>query len=297
MSRRHLPPLNALRIFETAARAQSLSAAAEELSITHGAVSRQIAQLEQWLGQPLFVRQGQRNVATDHARAFAAEISAAFDRIDDAAVRFGKTPQARLVRVNAQTTLAMRWLIPHLPAFHAAHPDVQVTVATSSGADTTLRSGFNVALRTDPGARPQWQGFDKLTLFTERATVVAAPGLLANQPLRRLGDLARHVFIATETRVGDWDAWLEQVGQPTLRPLRFQRFDHYHVSLQAVLDGLGLGIGSTPTLDRELAAGRLVMPFPDQQMTGATYAALVPRDGDKPRHLRDFLDWLQTLAR
>ncbi|MFJ2991442.1 LysR substrate-binding domain-containing protein [Pandoraea sp. NPDC087047] len=292
MSRRQLPPLHALRVFETAARAESLSAAAQELSITHGAVSRQIALLEDWLGQTLFVRQGQRNVATDHARAFAAEISAAFDRIGDAALRFGKAPQTRVVRVNAQTTLAMHWLIARLPAFHAAHPDVQIVVTTSSSADPAFRGGFDVAIRRDPPPRPEWQPYEKSVLFTERASVVAAPSLLASLPLSELKDLARHTFVATQTRVGAWEDWLSAAGVPALRPVRFHRFDHYHVSLQAVVDGLGLGIGCTPTLDRELAGGRLVMPFPEIQVDGATYVTLVPRDADKSAPLREFLAWV-----
>ncbi|APD13503.1 LysR substrate-binding domain-containing protein [Pandoraea pulmonicola] len=297
MSRRQLPPLHALRVFETAARAESLSAAAQELSITHGAVSRQIALLEGWLGQRLFVRQGQRNVATDHARAFAAEISDAFDRIGDAALRFGKAPRTRLVRVNAQTSLAMHWLIARLPAFHAEHPDVQVVVTTSSSADPAFRGGFDVAIRRDPPPRPEWQPYEKTTLFTERASVIAAPALLHALPLRRLKDLAKHTFVATQTRVGAWEDWLSAAGMPTLRPVRFHRFDHYHVSLQAVIDGLGVGIGSTPTLARELAAGRLVMPFPEIQMDGATYVTLVPRDADKSQPLRDFLTWVHDAAR
>ncbi|VVE13095.1 LysR family transcriptional regulator [Pandoraea iniqua] len=296
MSRRQLPPLNALRVFETAARAPSLSAAAQELSITHGAVSRQIALLEDWLGQQLFVRQGQRNVATDHARAFAAEISAAFDRIGDAALRFGKAPQTRTVRVNAQTTLAMHWLMARLPAFHAAHPDVQIVVTTSSSADPAFRGGFDVAIRRDPPPGAEWQPYEKTPLFTERASVVASPSLLQTQPLRRLKDLAKHAFVATQTRVGAWEDWLNAAGVPEVRPVRFHRFDHYHVSLQAVFDGLGIGIGCTPTLDRELASGRLVMPFPEIQAGGATYVTLVPRDADKSRPLHDFLAWVHEAA-
>jgi DNA-binding transcriptional LysR family regulator len=96
--------------------------------------------------------------------------------------------------------------------------------------------------------------------------------------------------------VGAWEDWLNAAGVPALRPVRFDRFDHYHVSLQAVLDGLGLGIGCTPTLDRELAAGRLTLPFAEIQVDGATYVTLVPRDADKSRALRDFLTWVHDTA-
>ena len=293
---RHLPPLNALRVFETAALAQSFTAAATELNITHGAVSRQIKLLEERLGQQLFVRQGQRSVATDHARAFAVELSAAFDRIGDAALRFGKSPRSRVVRVNAQTTLAMRWLIPRLPEFHALHPDVDVVLTTASSAEPGFRASFDVAIRRDPETAPEYRHFSKTPLFSEWRTVIAAPALLARQPLHRLASLARHTFIATATRAGDWEAWLAAAGRESLRPARFLRFDHFHVSLQAIVDGLGVGIGTLPTLSRDVAQGRLMLPFPELRVAAAGYVALVPMDADKSRQLHDFLAWLTAVA-
>src|ERR1700712_572909 len=107
--RQKLPPLNALRIFEVAARAGSYSAAAKESNLTHGAVSRQIATLEEWLGQPLFFRDGQSMAAAPHARALAREITAAFDHIADAAERYGKSRHLKVIRVSASATVAMRW--------------------------------------------------------------------------------------------------------------------------------------------------------------------------------------------
>ncbi|WP_413737567.1 LysR substrate-binding domain-containing protein [Sodalis sp. RH21] len=295
MKKRHLPPLNALRIFETAARSSSLSAAAEELGITHGAVSRQISLLEDWLGQPLFMRQGQRSVATEHARAFAAEIGASFDRIGDAAVRFGRTPATRVVKVNTQTTLAMRWLIPRLPAFHALHPEIEVAVATSNSTETKSLAGFDVLIRTEPLDKPEWRYFDKRPLFQEQLTLVAAPALLIGQPLHGLEDLAKLVFVSSQTRVGEWERWLEAAGIGELRPRRFQRFDHYHVSLQAIVDGLGVGIGGLPTLAHDIKQGRLVAPFPIA-VKGSSYAIWVPPDVDKSRPLGEFLQWLEGEA-
>lgn len=294
MKKRHLPPLNALRLFETAARASSLSAAAEELGITHGAVSRQIGLLEDWLGQPLFVRQGQRNVATEHARAFAAEISAAFDRISDASVRFGKTPRTRVVKVNAQTTFATRWLIPRLPAFHALHPDIEVSVATWNSSETRSLIGFDVLIRKGPPDKPEWRYFDRRSLFGENLTLIASPALLARQPLDHLADLARHVFVSSQTRAGEWERWLEAASIDELRPLRFQRFDHYHVSLQAIVDGLGVGVGGLPTLMHDVEQGRLVTPFPDLLVAGEQYTVLVPPDVDKSVPLHAFLAWIDS---
>lgn len=293
---RYLPPLNALRIFETAARAESFTAAASELHITHGAVSRQIKLLEERLGRQLFVRQGKRSVATDHARAFALEIGALFDRMGDATLRFGKSPRSRVVRVNAQTTLAMRWLIPRLPGFYALHPDVEVVLATASSADPGFRGSFDVAIRRDPGAAPEFRHFGKTPLFSEWRTVIAAPSLLERKPLQRVSALARHTFIATATRAGDWEAWLTAAGRESLRPASVLRFDHFHVSLQAIVDGLGIGIGTLPTLSRDLTQGRLTLPFPEIRVAGADYVALMPAAADGSRQVQEFLAWLAAAA-
>ncbi|SDG69287.1 LysR substrate-binding domain-containing protein [Propionivibrio dicarboxylicus] len=293
MAKRHLPPLNALRIFETAARARSLSEAARELGLTHGAVSRQIQLLEDWLGQPLFQKHGQRSVATDHARAFAAEISAAFDRIGDAAIRFGKTPHTRVLRINAQTTFAVRWLIPRLQGFHEKHPDIEIAVATSNTGDAAQGQRVDVLIRREPLDRPEWRHFDALPLFEEQLRLVAAPDFVARTGLNQLDDLRQVSFVTSETRVGEWERWLEALGIADLRPARFRRFDHYHVAVQAVIDGLGVGIGGFPTLGNELAQGRLVTPFPGSAK-GATYVALVPKDADKTQALQCFLAWLQA---
>ncbi|MFL9926669.1 LysR substrate-binding domain-containing protein [Herbaspirillum lusitanum] len=295
MKKRHLPPLNALRIFETAARASSLSAAAEELGITHSAVSRQISLLEDWLGQPLFRRQGQRSVATEHARAFAAEISSAFDLLGDAAVRFGKTPSTRVVKVNSQTTFAMHWLIPRLPAFHERYPDIEVSVTTSNSAETKGLVGFDVLIRRDALDRPEWRYFERRPLFEEQLSLIAAPALLKRNPLEQLEDLGRQVCVSSHTRVGEWERWLQAAGVAELRPRRFQRFDHYHVSLQAIVDGLGVGVGGLPTLAHDVQLGRLVLPFA-VTAKGSSYSAWVPPDADKSLPLREFLDWLERAA-
>jgi len=295
MKKRNLPPLNALRLFETAAHSSSLSAAAEELGITHGAVSRQIKLLEEWLGQPLFERQGQRSVAAEHARAFAAEISAAFDIISDASIRFGKTQNTRVIRVNAQTTLAMHWLIPRLPEFHSRNPDIEVLVSTSNSSEVKGLSGFDVLIRREPLDKPEWRYFDKRPLFEEQLTLLAAPKLLSKQSLAGPEDLATHVFVTSHTRVGEWERWMKIARIEALRPLRFQRFEHNYISLQAVIDGVGVGIGGLPTLGHDVKEKRLLAPFP-VEVKGSKYVALIAPDVDKSSAFNLFLEWLEQEA-
>ena len=288
-----LPPLNALRVFEVTARAGSYTEAARELHLTHGAISRQIQLLEEALGQPLFRKEGQRMVATGHAKAFAREISAAFDHISDAARRYGKQASTKVIRVNAPATLAMRWLIPQLPSFRGRHPQVEVRISTAFSNDPVLRGSFDVGIRRSADDRAQ---FEVLPLLAEQTTVIASPAYLKQRKVRKPADLAQAVWLSTESRPGDWENWLASAGCAELRPAQTLRFDHFFVTLQAVVDGMGLGIGPFPTLDSDLESGRIVTPFPKLISRGSEYFALVPRDSDKPKFLRDFLEWLQGLA-
>jgi LysR family transcriptional regulator, glycine cleavage system transcriptional activator len=284
-----LPPLNALRVFEVTARASSFTEAARELNLTHGAVSRQIQLLEQALGQPLFRKEGQRMVATSHGKAFAREISAAFDHIQDAAARYGKRASSKVIRINAPATFAMRWLIPMMQKFRAKNPDVDVRVSTAFSNEPFLKGSFDLAIRRSPGEQTQ---FETEPLFREWSTVIASPQLLKKHTLRKPADLAKATLLSTESRPGDWERWLGLAGVSALRPAHDLRFDHYFVTLQAIIDGMGVGIGPFPTLDADLAAGRIAIPFPKIRAPGDTYYCLVPRDSDKPRHLRLFQEWL-----
>ena len=284
-----LPPLTALRAFEVAARTGSFTAAAHELGVTHGAVSKQIQALEQWLGQTLFVRSGQRMAPTLHGRAFAREISEAFDRIADAARRYGSISATQVLRVNAPATFAMRWLIPRLPRFYARFPKVEVRISTSSALDESLRGSFDLAIRRGP---QPWEQHSATRFLDESNTVVASPALLKRQSLRKLADLAKHTILSTESRPGDWEEWLMAAGYTGPPPARQQRYDHYFVTLLATIDGFGLAIGPMPVLAQDVQLGRLCTPFPNITVHRPSYFVLTPFDADKPPAMQAFIDWL-----
>jgi LysR family glycine cleavage system transcriptional activator len=289
---RRLPPLNALRVFEVAARTGSYVKAGTELGLTHGAVSRQITALETWLGQRLFVRTGRRMTATPAARVFAAEVSLSFDRMSAAAEACGRPSVRRILRVNAPTTLAMRWLIPRLEQFHAGRPDVEVAVTTATTLHDELRGGFDIAIRRGTAEQAMWPQYRVVHILSEADTLIVSPALHERAPLRRPADVAGHVLLGTETRPGDWTDWLERAGLSLGAEQRRRVFDHFFVTLQAVADGLGIGIGPLPALQADVDARRLLAPFPDIRVPRTGYVALVPFDADKTSSLTTFIDWL-----
>ena len=289
---RRLLPLNALRVFEVAARTGSYTAAAGELGLTHGAVSRQIALLEAWLGQRLFLRAGRSMVATPMARVFAAEVSLSFDRLIAAAEACGRPGARRILRISAPTSFASRWLIPRLERFHDAHPHVEVAVTTVSTVHEELRGGFDLAVRRGSARDGAWPQHRATAILDDVDTLIMSPALFARRPILVPADIADHLQLASETRPGDWIDWLEQAGLSHLAGRRRQVFDHFFVTLQAVVDGLGTGIGPFPMLDNDLAAGRIVTPFPEIRVPRTGYVALVPFDADKSAPLQGFVDWL-----
>ncbi len=293
---RRLPPLNTLRVFEVAARTGSYAEAGVELGLTHGAVSRQIAALETWLGQRLFVRVGRRMTATPAARAFVSEVSLSFDRMSIASEAFGHPSVRHVLRVSAPTTFSIRWLSPRLERFHALRPDVEVVVTTVTTLHDELRGGFDVAIRRGLAEQSSWPQYRAVPLLDEADTLIASPALLERVPLCELKDITNHVLLGSETRPGDWSDWLERAGVPQRAEQRRRLFDHFFVTLQAVADGFGIGVGPLPVLQADLASGRLVTPFPSILMPRAGYVALIPFDANKTSSLSAFIDWLVAEA-
>jgi LysR family transcriptional regulator, glycine cleavage system transcriptional activator len=289
---RRLPPLNALRVFEVAARTASYAEAGAELGLTHGAVSRQIAALETWLGQRLFVRRGRRMTATPAARAFAAEVSLSFDRMSIAAEACGRPSVRRILRVNAPTTLAMRWLIPRLDRFHAERPEVEVVVTTATTLQDDLRGGFDIAIRRGVAEQSIWPQYRAVHFLNEADTLIVSPALHARVPLHQPADVVKHVLLGSETRPGDWTDWMERAGLSLSHQQRRRVFDHFFVTLQALVDGLGVGVGPFPILQADLAAQRLVTPFPTIFVPRTGYVVLTPFDANKTPSLKAFIDWL-----
>lgn len=284
-----IPPLPALKAFLAACRAGSYTGAAEELCVTHGAISRQIQILEQWLGQKLFERAGQRMVPTSHALAFALEVSQALERIDDAAQRYGKGSATMLLRVSAPATFAMRWLIPQLSDFHERHPGMLIQVQTATTQQISLAGSFDLAIRRGP---TQNERFSAQPFLDEWLTLIAAPSLLQRLPLNALSDLQGHLLLETETRPGDWQQWLHAAGYTENGKSQRQRFDHFYVTYTALIDGLGLGVGPMPTLEHDVALGRLALPFPHIRTPARRYYSLTPAGVPKTLIHRKFEDWL-----
>ncbi|QRE75714.1 transcriptional regulator GcvA [Methylobacterium aquaticum] len=290
---RRLPPLNALKAFEAAGRHGSFTLAAEELRVTHGAVSRHVQALEAWLGVPLFVRHNRRVVLTEAGRSYLAEIGAALDRVALATARQLERGQARILHVNTLATFTLRWLIPRLHAFQRAHPAIEVRLTTSTVPLAELAGPYDVAIRGGPDSRPGHVGQEFLT---EERIPVCSPALLERLPLDNPSQLARHTLLHAATLPGIWPHWLAAAGVPDLEPQASITLEHVYLTLQAALDGLGVAMGPTRLVADDVAAGRLMLPFAGPALPARSYYTYVPEARRDDPVVRAFCEWLATTA-
>ena len=298
LRRRDLPPLNAVRAFEAAARHGSFKDAAAELGVTHGAISQQVRLLEEWLGPPaLFRRLSRRVVITPSGKALLAEFSPALDRIATATQhhrgRRGESPAA-VLRVNALATFSLRWLLPRLTLFRAERPDIEVRLTTSNDPLDALPEPFDVVIRGGPDT---FDGFASRLLLSERRLPVCKPSLVEELPLRHAADLSQHTLLHVSTMPGLWRDWFAAAGHAGMEPASSLTFDHFYLTIQAAIDGLGVAMGPTALVADDLAAGRLVRPFPAVSLPARSYFAYLPEAHRDDPLITVFCDWLEQQGR
>lgn len=288
---RSLPPFPALRAFEAAARHNSFTAAAAELHVTHGAISRQVAALEAWVGVQVFHRHGKRVALTEDGRRYLGAVQGAFESIARATAELRDTGVVHVLRVNALPTFAMKWLLPRLSQFQRLAPNVELRLATSNAPVETL-DAFDVAVRRGPA---HWPDCASRYFLDETELPVCSPALLKRAPIQCANDLTRHVLLHSDTRPDAWRTWLAAAGV-TAKCRKKQSFDHFYLALQAAEDGLGVALGPLPLLDDELASGRLVAPLAGPHLDARGYWWVARREVADVPVVAQFCRWLEEQA-
>jgi LysR family transcriptional regulator, glycine cleavage system transcriptional activator len=290
---RRLPPLNALRAFEAAARLGSFKRAAAELHVTHGAVSRHVQLLEHWLGTPMFRRLNRRVLLTDAGNAYLAEVSAAFDRVALATNHHVARGRTRFLRVSATATLTLRWLIPRLSSFQLSNPAIEVRLTTSNEPVEALDEPFDLIIRR---GSEEVAGYRIVWSLAEYRIPVCSPKLLARVPIGCILDLEKHTLLHSTSRPTVWSDWLKAGGVSDLKQQHSLVFEHNYQTLQAALDGLGVALASSALIDDDVAAGRLVMPLRGPKLPAEGYCAYLPKTKLNDPTVVTFCEWLQRIG-
>ncbi|WP_408597617.1 transcriptional regulator GcvA [Limnohabitans sp.] len=287
---RKLPPLNAVRAFEAAARHVSFTKAAKELFVTHGAVSKQVAVLEAWLSTPLFNRSQSQLSLTDAGRTFLTAVTPALDRIAVTAMQLVEQAEPTALRINAPPTFTMRWLIPRISAFQKRRGGVEVKLTTSTAPVNFEERGYDVAIR---GAHEPLPGMVSVPFMTETIVPICHPDLLEGGRLKDPVDLAQHTLISYDTEPLNWAEWLALAQVPqTQQPSKSLQFEQMYFALQAAAEGLGLVLVPLFLVADDVIAGRLCAPFGLRVARQRRYFANSPLGAAQNPVIESFSDWL-----
>jgi len=288
MSQR-LPPLSALRAFASAGRYLSFQRAASELSVTPTAISHQIKRLEEDLGVALFRRLTRKLQLTEAGRALLPEVASAFDKLASAVDRLKASGDSGTLTISAIITFAYRWLAPRLPRFSARNPKIDVRLEASQRLVDFTREEVDVAIRHGTG---RWPGLTAIKLFDDEFTPLISPKLLAKgPPLKKPEDLL-HYTLLRDVPYFEWENWFAKAGVAAPENSRGPTFDSSQLAAQAAEGGLGVALVHPEFFADEIAAGRLIQPFPIVGTNDKAYYLVYPSaTGDRPK-VKAFRDWL-----
>ena len=299
MIERRLPPLNALRAFEAAARHLSLTRAAEELHVTPAAVSHQVKSLEDYLGVKLFRRTNRSLLLTDAGQASLPGLREGFDRLAEAMEAVRATDECGPLTVTVPPSFGAKWLVARLERFTAKHPGFDVRLDASMRVVDLVREGVDLAVRYGAGDYP---GMRVDCLLDEVAIPVCSPALVTgDRPLREPADLCGHTLLhytaPYDESFPDWAMWLRAAGVTTCDLGRGPTFSMASMAVQAAIDGQGVALVGDVLVADDIAAGRLVRPFELSFPVKFAYYVVSPlASADRPR-VAAFREWLLEEAR
>ncbi|MGH8200007.1 MAG: transcriptional regulator GcvA [Steroidobacteraceae bacterium] len=293
MIARRLPPLNALRAFEATARHLSVKAAADELSVTPGAISQLLKSLERALGVMLFQRVNRGIFLTEIGQSYLPPVRNAFRQIAEATQRITASSDGGVLRVSTTPSFAAAWLVPRLKDFQDAHPDIDLQIAASKALADFSHEGVDVAIRHGLG---RYAGLHSERIFAIELLAVAAPALVSRLGMPKSPrELVRWPQVHDADRK-DWHLWFQAQAVDDIGAPRGPAFDDANLLRQAVLAEQGAGLLPAAIVARDLAKGRLVrltdIVWPEE----LAYYLVYPKASHRRPKVAAFRSWITQAA-
>jgi LysR family glycine cleavage system transcriptional activator len=290
---RRLPPLNALKAFEAAARHESFTRAAEELYVTQGAVSHQVKALELEIGIKLFNRERQRLIITGAGRDYLAVVRDALDRIAVGTERLMQRQSSGVLTVSTSPDFAAKWLVHRLGRFAEAHPEIDLRISATMHHVDFAREDVDLAVRHGDG---NWPGHDVVRLSPEQLFAVCSPNLVTGRSrLAKPADVLKFPLLHLDDRKA-WSKWLEAAGVAHAEASQGPVMNRASMVLDAAVDGQGIALARTTLAAWDLISGRLVRPFKNAMRLSRTYWIVCPKATSELPKIKLFQDWLQGEA-
>ncbi|MER9712782.1 LysR substrate-binding domain-containing protein [Mesorhizobium sp. M0174] len=284
-------PVKAIWVFHAAARAGSISRAAEEFGVTPSAITQQIQALEVQLGVSLLTKMGRRVVLTEAGERYFATITDEIERISEATSIIRGYRSVAMLTVRATPTLSNKWLLPRLASFLDQNPELEIRLDGTNEPTDFNRELVDLEIRHGDG---RWPGLFVEGMAEETFIPACAPALAAEGSLRA-EDLTRFRLIHSVKSQAQWPAWFKLAGMQPSHRWRRILFDRSHMAIDAALDGMGIALESRMMMERELRDGRLVCPVTNPPSVRiVTQWIVCPRDHLRQKKVRLFLDWLRA---
>ena len=293
MSKR-LPPLNALRVFDSAARHLSFTKAAEELFVTQAAVSHQIKTLEEFLGLKLFRRRNRSLLLTEEGQSYYLDIKEIFSSINEATRKLLARSAKGALTVSLSPSFAIQWLVPRLSGFNQAYPGIDVRIQAVDREEDKLADDVDVAIFYGRG---NWTGLRTDRLYAEYLIPVCAPSLLTGEkPLKTPSDLIYHTLLHDSSR-RDWQAYVRQLAiQNQINVQQGPIFSHSSMVIQAAVHGQGVALVNNVMARSEIESGRLVRPFPDVLVSKNAFYLVCQDSQAELGKIAAFRQWILSQA-
>lgn len=291
-----LPPLNALRAFESAARRGGFAAAAQELHVTPTAVSHQVKALEGYLNVRLFNRLPRGLELTEAGRELLPQLSRGFDHLARAVVGLTAGGLGGRLIVSAIPSFSSLWLVPRLDSFLKAYPEIEVRVIASFTALDLNTGEVDVRIPYGLGTYP---GFNVRPLMREEIFPVGAPTLLNQLPLRRFSDLRQHTLlhdinVGTKEPIMTWKRWFQEAGLSEFSAARSVEFSDAMLLTEAAVRGQGVALGRTSLVKDHLATGRLLRPLKVAQPADYAYYTVTTQPKATHPRVQAFIQWIEA---
>lgn len=291
MSKRLVPSMAALQCFEAAARHLNFTRAAQELHLTQSAVSKQVAQLEQMLRHPLFLRIRRRLQLTPAGALYLAEVDKILTQVDMSSryiLSYGE--QTEVLKVATQPSFGVRWLIPHLKGFGKRYPNIHLDIRNEMEPFALLHNTADVVFFYGQGT---WPGATCIELFGEEVVAVCAPELLQGRTLDHASELSQRVLLQSTSRPEAWHEWFLEQGLHSANSYHGPRFDTFYMCLGAAQSGCGVALVPRYLVAQELAEGKLVLAWPHaMKSSGAHFLAFAEHAAEVPK-VRSLVEWIR----
>ena len=289
---KQLPPLKALKGFEAATRHQSIRDAADELCLTHPAVSHQVQLIEDALGVALFVQEGRHIVSTEEGKVLYPFVRAAFESLLEGVEEVHRNALDKPLRVQTYVTASIRWLAKRVPQFLAAHPEVKLTLNTCAVEwefdDIHADVGLVYCETAPDPSKFHWVPLYEYALFPVCSPAVAQA--MGNSPTAQ--DLMTKPLVAIYTEVQNWQSWFDSAGSAFQPSAPYLMVDTLAVALEMALNGEGIALVNGPFVDQDLASGRLVQPIAHKAICPGAWGLICRKDMKENLRIRTFMDWV-----